>query len=408
MRSSRDTPRRLMAPPFLALYVFVASMGRLAAMQVEAGAEANRKAGLDSKVAVASSRTLEIPSWKLNMRYDPSKLIQEQPEVEDAADNIPDEGGFLNANQVMYRLGAGGGTPTLPPRAFGSTPAQDTGRCPLLKLPDLVILEATEESYGGQRGRWTSQGRINMASWLENYFGVSWMTVFVKSADGKLAAKAEPINEDQLYERYKFELPTAKSSSKGADAASSSAQVVTFSVTDCEDSLLFVLRLQKGAPGVIDIYDRLSNLIAHTLSDGKVLRHQFVDPNGYLLAVAESPGLQFNYTRPAEPPEGQKARIQPYVMQVMEGGYKGSSKLLNDEFRWVLATAVQARAVTDAYGTWTPTVRPLGIAMVVVFILVFLLIIGCCTHCLFRLVYPEWLSRGSKGRAMNPYMYSGM
>mmetsp|Transcript_19391 Transcript_19391/g.53245 ORF Transcript_19391/g.53245 Transcript_19391/m.53245 type:complete len:444 (-) Transcript_19391:233-1564(-) len=359
------------------------------------GARAAISAGADDDDDTASIGA--IPSWKLGMRLDPSRLIRPQPQLPlsygvheirggvtgysdgvyadgayaDYDPNSPDYGG--GDTSVVYAPGSGGvagnyygGRTMIRTRsdsAFGGSEGQDEQVCPVINLPEYVLLDRVAATGPG-RGQWLSSARATIVTWAQNFWSLSWATVYVTTLSGDMAVKAEPVTEQSLMDMYgwsanaaNYPAVTALDSASKALAGLSPAnepETITFALTDCQSSLLFVVRSEKRPPGVMDVYDRNGNLIAHTLSHPVYERHQFIDPNGYLLAIAETPGLFQNVTRQAPLVPGQRREVLPYAMAFMKTGYPNASRLLDSDFRWVLAAAVQVKAIQNAYGTWAP------------------------------------------------------
>lgn len=233
---------------------------------------------------------------------------------------------------------------------------------------------------------------------MQNFWSSSWDTVYIRALDRRLAAKITPITKLQLAQIYGWQA----NANDYSDNTSTPSEAFVF--TDCENNLMFVANLQREPPGVIQIYDRFGNLEAHSLSDPVVARHQFVDGNGYLIAAAESPGLFLNVSRPEPPANGSRADVLPYALKFSKGGYDNASRLMDDDYRWVLAAAVQIRAVSDAYGYWHPRTWPILLATF--WSLGALYVLGICyaVSCIFKMVYPPRVFVGK--HFAGPFMYS--
>lgn len=130
-----------------------------------------------------------------------------------------------------------------------------------------------------------------------------------------------------------------------------------------EGELLFMISLreipgslQAGRTlGEISIYDASGNLVAHSLRDIMIDKYEFIDPDsGYLLATGESPALGLNIAIKDLPVDWSKADVRPFGLRFELGGYAQSSKLLEANFRWVIAVALQARALRDAHQAMVP------------------------------------------------------
>eukprot|EP00932_Pfiesteria_piscicida_P004636 SRR837773.14540.p2 GENE.SRR837773.14540~~SRR837773.14540.p2 ORF type:complete len:165 (-),score=37.09 SRR837773.14540:28-522(-) len=104
----------------------------------------------------------------------------------------------------------------------------------------------------------------------------------------------------------------------------------------------------------MDIYDRNGTLVAHTLTNSRVARHLFVDPQGYLLATAEAPRLSDSIAYRALPKDAARGGVLTYQLKIERGGYTNSSALLDQENLWVLAAVVQLRAIQDGRSLFAP------------------------------------------------------
>lgn len=300
-------------------------------------------------------------------------------------------GGFSGSSMSMLASKTSADLVQPTSTAFTSTPGQDQQVCPLIKLPDYMVLQEVSSNSQGSKGSWVTSNRVTLAGWQQNFWGTNWNAIYLKTVDGQLAYKAVPTTEQELNDKYLWRAasatyPNLTELDARQQLVGASSNAYTFVLTDCQDTLMFVVRLQKGLPGVMDIYDRSGGLQAHTVSDPKILRHQFVDTSGYLIAIAESPGILMNVTRPLGPIPTDKSHISPYAVLYTAGTFSG---LMNQEFHWVIASAVQVRAMVDAYGTWTPnlTVGIVGMAATAFFLVIFCLIGAMLV--LYRMVFPE-------------------
>lgn len=303
----------------------------------------------------------------------------------------------------------------------------------MVKLPESIVLGVEELSWTGQGGVLKDGGNnVAFASWSQNFFANDWSAVYLQNFDGRLALKAEFKSLTELETNYAWQtkdrpasypnissledrwLAATDFSGYKVIAAPGQPSVVavqetfhevtkltpaTAVISDCEGRLLFVVVLRSSPsvqiPGGIEIYDRSGNLAAHAITDPLVARYQFVDTNGYLLATAESPALNQNMTMAEVPRDPSKGNILPFTMSFEEGGYANSSRLLELEYRWVLAASVELRAIYDGHVGFTPWVQA---ALVIFYWCVFALCI-LCVICLimatYRLVYPVSMGKAS-------------
>lgn len=287
-------------------------------------------------------------------------------------------------------------------KAFGGTPGQDRGKCPIVKLPSLMVLKPTESHSTGLSGVWMMpSSSVALASFGQNFLSNSWDRINVRNLDERLALRAEIKSDEQLQYLYDWkaqaapqDYPAISTLMKAFRSENSTRPPITISLSDCEDRLMFVLRLHRDGdaltdPGDIGLYDRLGNLVAYALADPLIARYQFVDPMGHRLAVAESPGLYQNVSMKDMPRDGDRGRILPFELQVDAGGYANASRLMDPEWRWILAAAVQLRAIEDAHSEWPLAMpRPL-VAIYWVFSVVGLLVLLGVCFAMYRVVYPS-------------------
>jgi hypothetical protein len=374
-----------------------------------------------------------IPTWKLDMRYNPLGLqherdseLQQGLEVPEGAFYLPVDAG-KGGSLVGYSAGSdalgisflpgkislrsdSGAIHGLPP-AYGtntpradrnlagitSTADQDNGNCPLIRLDDFAFIEPKDADSLislGQQGEWTTTNRMMQSSWSQNFWSRQWKNVYMRNFAGKLATKVRSISLEDLLQAYNWKvnmetLPDYTAQYGEPLNGSNPENLLAYMMTDCQDNLMFVALLEKVHPGGIDLYDRLGNLAAHGITDPVIARYQFVDPAGYLLGMAESPGLLMNVTRPDPTPKGQKGPILPYAMKFMEGGYPNASRLVDLEYRWALAAAIQARALADAYGEWQPLSSQSFIILAWSSLGFYIIMLMWCSSFLYQIVYPE-------------------
>lgn len=327
-----------------------------------------------SKSATASD-SKAIPAWRLNM------LLDEPSMQHQSAPTIAPPPSLAATGQTLD---------------FQSSPAQDAQRCPLLKLPTDFYFFTDEQ----RRGTWSVDNTVALAKW---HYGWTHplaleglQTVYIKSAvNGALSLMGKILTEDELKKLYGWEAATVNSTQYEGSSY--------VAITDCDGRLLFVVQqipyvegsLSPGHP--LEIYGTDGRLLARTIMDQLIERIQFVDTNGYLLAVAESPGVNANITRANMTAAVDEGYPLPYGLQFQLGGYTNSSRLLEPDYRWIIATAVQVRAIYAA--NHAPPQFPIW-ATVLVWISVGLAIfvVGFLLHGIYRVVYPYSSSFKSKGQ----------
>lgn len=304
---------------------------------------------------------------------------------------------------------------------FGSTEGQDSGRCPVMKLPSQIGLSSDTSSWVGQGGAWQTSNDVVLSSFKLNFLSQSWGTTHIRNLDQQEACRATVTSDEELSYLYGWkgvrnpmDYPAISNlENKWWKALWSGAYTVmkspgqkyafnsfglwhVYSLLDCEGRLLFVVKvLQQDTttiPGTIDIYDRVGMLVAHAMPDFKVAKYQFVDTNGYMLARAEAPGLGVDISLADLPTDPFKGNILPYEIQFEQGGYANASRLLDTDYRWVLAAAVQMRALDDAHRDWSPWAPKLMIGVYWTIAALVLVSVCCACGAIYRIVYP---SKGS-------------
>jgi len=278
-----------------------------------------------------------------------------------------------------------------------SSEGQDQQRCPLLSLPADVIVTPEMASWLRVTGDWRTPNDIVLATWEQNLFTTRFRRLYVKNAvEGHLAVQTRTLADRDLKLLYGFDEPAVP----GASTA----------LIDCDKRLLFVVRELTDPPQALNIYGRDGSLLATTITAyHDIPRYQFVDPtHGFLLAIAESPGIWANVSRSNIPVDAARGYIMPYQIHFYPGGYANYSRLMDIDYRWVIAAAVQVQAVNAAQKGFRPwlslTVLQLLIAAS---ICVGLALTGLVIFTFYRCVYPhhETLEERKHGRALdNPFL----
>lgn len=279
---------------------------------------------------------------------------------------------------------------------FGSTLAQDAQRCRILKLPDDLWLWASGKSSWSLAGEWSTGNGVRLAGWNEALFSSDYQTIRIGSDLGSKLSLSASIKTDEEM-KYLYDWVPNPAAEAGLNTA----------LLDCEQQLMFVIRQRESLLREPDIYSRDGTLVARSMVDWAVERVQFVDLQGYLLATAESPAYMANVSRKLLQGDPAKGNVLPYSMHFEQGGYSGSSRLLEPEYHWVLATATQVRAVTTAArpeGLFDP-VKPPSLSMALSYVTSVLVVTGILVLAfvmcsIFKVVYPEdYLAGGD-----NPFL----
>jgi len=255
-----------------------------------------------------------------------------------------------------------------------------------VKLTDDLLLQPEYVTLWGQNGKWISKPiRVSLGSWRQNFFAQMWTKVNFWDADGRVAVRAQDMSEDELQDSFGWKAGAPAWSYSNISNTIASWEETMYrtrlwaqsrrnhaktdqmpvpspfwqhvALTDCSGDLLFVVRLNVSTPlfpGGVTVYDRSGTLVATSLTNSLLPYHQFIDTQGYVLGTAQAPEL--NSTIPFEslPKDAYRGGMLTYHLKFAEGNYVNASRLLDQDFRWVLAAAVQLRALQDARSVWSP------------------------------------------------------
>lgn len=374
-------PRR--PPGHLALFVALCLPG-VAAVIGRAMSEAAANLG---------AAEAAIPEWTVNSVLAPLQASAPPPDTVENATTAAEEEQLEQAPEVLWKRVE---------EPIGTSQAQDAQRCPVLKLPDSMWLLSQVSAWSGQSGVWQKQGGGNIVfgRWDQSFWSKNWADITVRSSAGYVAVVLSPMTKEQLQREYhwevqkpamaypnisKLEAPRFRAMYHNIMGKWPPANVTIlpdtrrkpYAVLDCEGELLFVVSLRDNVigddhylaqagitegdkPGGIDIFDRNGGLAAHAIADIDKPRFQFVDANGYLLATAQAPALDSDVAMKDVPRSPEKGNIMGYEIHFEDSGYVGGSRLLEQSFRYVLAGAMQARAIHDAGDEWMapfPSIR---------------------------------------------------
>jgi len=222
---------------------------------------------------------------------------------------------------------------------FTSTAGQDEGRCPLLKLPPQLNLVASDSGWLTQTGRWSGAADVTFATWRQNFLSRNWRTMYVQSTmDGHTSFQATVSNDEELKFLYDWEAPNG-----------GNVSVIDVPLLDCDNRLIFVVRIEERWDAPISILSSDGRLLAITYADPNTEMLQFADPEtNYRIATAEAPGLGANLSKDLLVRDPLKGNILPYGIQFADSGYQNSSRFLEEEYRWVIVAAVQVKALADS------------------------------------------------------------
>lgn len=296
------------------------------------------------------------------------------------------------ANQIVWNA-------PIPTPSIQTTWAQDSLRCPLIKLPQNVSLISNGSWAGGLSGVWrSSDNSMTFASWQQNHLTLNrnGRKLYVYDLDRRLSLVSRPTTVGELETDSGFRvleppesLPALSSiiadwaDARGEVRVVAPTQPGSFAVQDCVGRLLFVVSLIDlvARPGEVAVYDSSGGLAAYGIPDPLIGSYQFVDSQGYQLALAQLPSFGNRASMIESLPSGS---ILPYDISFRPGGYSNSSRLLESSFRWVLAAALQLRAVQDAKAGWAPQAAALTRRYVIGFSVAAAVLLLCCCGALCR------------------------
>lgn len=291
-------------------------------------------------------------------------------------ESVVNENPYANNTPPYHETMLAKGGPLL--QDFQSTPGQDALRCPILKLPSEVYLQ---NHAALPKGSWKNGVGATLATWN----GLDMIKINSLASE-KLALQAKMLSGQWLEKMYGWvSNPPYLQDPKGVYEA----------LIDCDGRLMYVVQLSSIienslAPGhPIQIYGPNGKLLAASLSDRTVERISFVDLNGALLATAESPGLYSNFSRSSVITASNGIPLS-YQIDFESGGYFNASRFLEEEYRWVIASAVQVRAVwLSGYTASDSTFSALMAVEIWIGIILVICILGCMMWGIYRLVYPD-------------------
>lgn len=276
------------------------------------------------------------------------------------------------------------------PTPLPSTVAQDSLRCPLLKLPANLSLSVARTSWATRHGVWRTDMGAELARWRQDFLAADSQGIRIEALGSRgITARLEIRTDEELANVYGWGTPSGWATGIGAQGPPTGG--VNMALMDCDGHLLFVFRERAEDRHPFDIYGRDNRLLASSVVDYDRPRVRFVDGNRYLIATAEAPGVGANYTTALMQRVPSEDGIYSWGMRFEAGPYANSSQFLEEDYRWVLAVAVQARAVREAMranpglynGEWmhTALIYVIMISMIVVVTVLLFLAKG--------LIYPN-------------------
>lgn len=281
------------------------------------------------------------------------------------------------------------------PTAQPASRGQDEQECGFTTLPEKFRLVPRDQGEVGRMGFFETGEGAALVQWNQNLFGWAYQNIAF-NVDDKAFIKAEVLDYagvNQLYDELEEE---------GIQMPVSNAEFNTIALKDCQGVLLYLFREHRQNINIYEVYNRAGQFIAGSV-EGINYKNQvhFYDEQRKPIAIAQSPLVT---TAAAEAvyksPEGQ---VKQWEIQFISG-FDSNSSLKDEEYRWVLATAIQVRAIREA--DWSngapqePAVYPWFIFTWFSVIFVVTVLAGCLIRSIYFLVYP----RERQAAIANPFM----
>jgi hypothetical protein len=278
-----------------------------------------------------------------------------------------------------------------------SSPAQDGQQCPVLKLPNQIVMAGHRRSWLSLQGQWYTPNHVQVATFDQGFFGsFMWYSKPIQmnlnirlESSGQIAIRSKTYTDSGMRQLYKWSAKgtlTGNTSKSGTPANSSAMNIV---LLDCVGNLMYVVR--KTDIYNLTVYSRDGDPLTSAWVEQPVLRLQFADLRNkhYLIAKAEAPGIGANISE-TEIPKKADYPILPFEIKFAEGGFGNSSLLMEPQNRWVVAAAVQAYAIYEGekdFLPWEAITLAWLIFAVSLLVVVVVLFLTCFT--IFRAVYPH-------------------
>lgn len=277
------------------------------------------------------------------------------------------------------RLGPLQPVPTYPPTPQPATRGQDEQECGWLALPENIFMSPRISDGFAVSGDIESDTGAIFCTWTQDLFAWEYETVYF-NVDTKLFVKAERVDEeDELPVEERVKIPY------GWNA---------YVFKDCTGVVLYIVREEKKWPHRVTVSNRADQLVAYSEKAGyfKDQLH-FYDDLHAPIAIAQSPMIV----------EGNPGFIRNGAEDAMGGiptwevmfvsGYGSNSSLILAQNRWVVALAVQYRAIRGASrakdGSVLPSaLRVLSIGVSVAFFVALVLAFFALLVWVYRLVHP--------------------
>jgi len=265
-----------------------------------------------------------------------------------------------------------------------STRGQDEGSCGFLDLPDRFFMRVKVAEHTAMKGDWENDSGAQYVEWVQDQFAWQYETVYFYTGT-KLFMKTEVIENEEV------QLPSVKLK----NARENQKNVFTIAMKDCNDILMYVLRETRSPPYLYEVYNRDDQLIAYSEFGSLHVDKMFwYDHLKKPIAIAQSPRLVENVYRLIDD------RADPYFGNVPTWeikflkGYDPTAIVTIEQNRWVIAAAVQERAIRSASRgpdgkPRPPEAFPWFVGLSIFALCVCIGAVAYCFYWIFRLVYPK-------------------
>lgn len=352
----------------------------------------------DAKKVSEASEAIEIPQWRL-----------------DLATGRPDDWWTRNFASPISSLIWGTDRPEVT-----ASPAQDHQRCPIVKLPNSFVTSASYASHFSIAGTWSHTNFVKLASWEQNFLSMGFSrdlhkvtTVIRTASTNQVAIRTRPFTNKEMETLFNWKAANASfDMNKTMPVEQASLQVFrdfNIAIFDCVGTLMYVVRENTQSPREVQVFSRDGSLIAKSHVGDPVLKYQFIDPqSGYLIATAEAPGINASIPLKDIPASVAEGGVVPVAFHFERGGYTNSSPLMDIEYHWVLATAVQALSIYRADAgdaSWQLTAVVEGFLILCLLAVIF--VFGGSLFCIYRCVFPhghDYEFNHGRHAAENPFL----
>lgn len=282
------------------------------------------------------------------------------------------------------------------PTAQPASRGQDEQECGFTTLPEKFRLVPRVQDEMTRMGFFETDQGATLVQWTQSLFGWAYQNIFF-NIDDKAFIKVEVLDNDGVDALYD------ELAEEGIETPISNADFNTIVIKDCQDVLLYIFREHRQNINIYEVYNRAFQFLAGSV-EGINYQDQihFYDEHRAPIAIAQSPFVTtMAATTIYKPPDGQ---VKQWEIEYVGGDMGSNSSLVGEEYRWVLATAVQVRAIREA--TWangSPEEPGVYSWFLFTWFLVFSLVVllGCyLLRFMYFLVYP----REMQPAITNPFM----